>query len=86
MVVESGETGVPSQVAVQDIQTGSVSEVRSGAILPKVTDWTLISELSSLLVIIQVISKSPTSSLLRAYSSSLSPSSPGEVASRVTAG
>jgi hypothetical protein len=57
MVVESGETGVPSQVAVQDIQTGSVSEVRSGAILPKVTDWTLISELSSFLVIIQVISK-----------------------------
>ena len=82
MVVESGETGVPSQVAVQDI-----SEI-GGNISKSKTDWTLISELSSLLVIIQVISKSPTSSLLRAYSSSssLSPSSPGEVASRVTAG
>ena len=57
MVVESGETGVPSQVAVQDIQTGSVSEVRLVAKFPRVTDWTLISELSIFLVIIQVISK-----------------------------
>ena len=36
MIVESGETGVPSQVAVQDIATGSVSEVRSVAIFPRV--------------------------------------------------
>ena len=55
---------VPSQVALPSIITGYVPDLRVAVILLTVTALTLISAFSSLLVISQVISKSPASSLL----------------------